>query len=133
MPAHRSLARFNRRATNRVVGQLAPWLPGFGVVVHTGRNSKREYRTPVNVFRVPDGYVIALPFGPEADWVRNVIAAGGCELRVRGGRIKLASPELFHDEQRRHAHPVVRGILRFANVTDFLRLRFTSPPTPAAT
>ncbi|WP_197514538.1 nitroreductase family deazaflavin-dependent oxidoreductase [Mycobacterium sp. E342] len=110
------------------MGRLAPWLPGFGVVVHTGRNSQREYRTPVNVFRVPDGYVVALPFGPEADWVRNVIAEGGCQLCERGNRIMLTDPEIFHDEHRRQANAVVRVILRFARVTDFLRLRIATAP-----
>ncbi len=56
----RRIAHFNRRFTNPVLQPLAARLPGFGVVVHTGRKSGREYRTPVNVFREPDGYVIAL-------------------------------------------------------------------------
>jgi hypothetical protein len=44
----RRLAHFNRRFTNHVARPLAMLLPGFGVVVHTGRRSGREYRTPVN-------------------------------------------------------------------------------------
>jgi hypothetical protein len=46
----RRIAIFNRHVTNRVLGPVAPWLPGFGIVVHTGRKSGRTYRTPVNVF-----------------------------------------------------------------------------------
>lgn len=71
----RGMAHFNRRVTNRLTRPLAHWLPGFGIVVHEGRSSKREYRTPVNVFRAPGGYVIALTYGTESDWVQNVRAA----------------------------------------------------------
>ena len=55
MPLPRWLARFNRRVTNRLFGPVAPRLPGFGVVVHTGRKTHRPYRTPMNVFRCADG------------------------------------------------------------------------------
>ena len=61
-----------------------PWMPGFGVIVHHGRRSGLRYQTPVNVFSAGNGYVIALTYGPETDWVKNVLAAGGCELRTRG-------------------------------------------------
>ena len=76
MPLPRAVARFNRHVTNRILGPFAYVLPLFGVVVHRGRRSRRLYRTPVNVFRRPGGVVIALTYGPESDWVRNVLAAG---------------------------------------------------------
>ncbi|MGH7129463.1 MAG: nitroreductase family deazaflavin-dependent oxidoreductase, partial [Planctomycetaceae bacterium] len=84
MPLSRRVARFNRVVTNRTIGRLAPRMPGFGVVHHKGRRSGREYRTPVNIFRRPDGCVIALTYGRGADWVRNVLAAGECDLLTRG-------------------------------------------------
>ena len=90
MPLPRSIARVNRRVTNRLLGGLAQRLPGFGVVVHKGRTSGRQYRTPVNVFRRGDRYIIALTYGPNADWVRNVLADGGCTLETRG---RTSGPE----------------------------------------
>lgn len=114
------MARFNRRVTNRVTGPFARRLPGFGVVVHRGRKSGREYRTPVNVFRAPGGYAIALTYGSEAEWVKNVLAAGGCELIVRGRRRRVASPEVVHDD--RLVPSAVRPMLHFMRVTEFLRL-----------
>jgi deazaflavin-dependent oxidoreductase (nitroreductase family) len=116
----RRVAHFNRRVTNRVTGPLAPWLPGFGVVVHAGRRSGREYRTPVNVFRSDGSFVIALTYGAEADWVRNVLAAGGCVLITRGRRHALAEPRLLHDPSRRLVPAPVRLPLRLLNVADFL-------------
>ena len=123
MPAPRWLARVNRRVTNRLLGPLAPYLPGFGVVVHTGRKTHRRYRTPVNVFRRADGYVIALTYGPDAEWVRNVLAGGGCTLETRGRTLRLTRPRLFHDEWRRSVPAPVRLILGLGNVSDFLELK----------
>ena len=122
MPAPRWLARVNRRLTNRVLGRVAPRLPGFGVVVHTGRASRREYRTPVNVFRRGDAYVIALTYGADAQWARNVLANGGCALLTRGHHVELARPRLFRDPARRAVPRPVRVVLRLLDVADFLEL-----------
>lgn len=122
MPLPRLIARFNRRVTNRLLGPLAPHLPGFGVVVHTGRKTGRRYRTPVNVFRRPDGYVIALTYGPDTDWVRNVLANGGCTLETRGRSLRLTRPHLFHDERRRSVPAPIRFIGGLGHVADFLDL-----------
>jgi deazaflavin-dependent oxidoreductase (nitroreductase family) len=127
----RRVAHFNRIVTNRLTLPLAPWLPGFGVVVHTGRKSKRQYRTPVNVFRAPDGYFIALTYGKGADWVKNVEAADGCELITRGHRYRLTSPEIIHDESRHLVPAITRPILRLIRAADFLHLKATAEQ-PAA-
>jgi deazaflavin-dependent oxidoreductase (nitroreductase family) len=123
MPAPRWLARFNRHVTNRTLGRLAPYMPGFGVIIHTGRKTHRRYRTPVTVFRRPGGYVVALTYGPEADWVRNLLASGGCRLDTRGRRVRLTRPRLFHDEQRRAVPAPVRPFLGLLRVNDFLELQ----------
>jgi len=123
MPAPRPLARFYRRATNRVIGPLAARLPGFGRVVHRGRVTQREYRTPVNVFRHDGRYVIALTYGPDSHWVRNALAAGGCTLEVRGRTVRLIEPRLVHDERRRAVPAPIRVALGLLDVSDFLALR----------
>ena len=122
MVLSRRVARFNRRATNRVLGHLASWLPGFGVLTHVGRRSGRRYRTPLNVFRTPDGYVVALTYGPDADWVKNVLATGECELTTRGRTIRLRQPRVVHDEGRRAMPLPVRQVLRLIGASDFLYL-----------
>jgi deazaflavin-dependent oxidoreductase (nitroreductase family) len=118
----RRMAAVNRRVTNRAIRPLAPRLPGFGVIVHTGRRSGRTYRTPVNVFRIPGGYVVALTYGADSEWVRNVVAAGGCELETRGRRQHLEHPEFLHDEMRSPVPPPVRPMLRLLRLADFLQL-----------
>ncbi|WP_199432719.1 nitroreductase family deazaflavin-dependent oxidoreductase [Qaidamihabitans albus] len=118
----RRLARFNRVVTNRITRPFAGALPGFGVVTHRGRGSGRLYRTPVNVFRTRDGYVVPLTYGPDADWVRNVVAAGGCDLRTRGGSVRLTEPRVVRDEARRAMPPGVRDVLNLVDVGHFLFL-----------
>lgn len=122
MPIPRMVGRWNKVGLNRLTRRVAPWLPGFGVVVHRGRRSGRQYQTPVNVFPTADGYRFALAYGADADWVKNVLAAGGCELRTRGRTVRLVAPRLDHDERRRGIRPVERQILRLLGVADFLVL-----------
>ncbi|GAA5007561.1 nitroreductase family deazaflavin-dependent oxidoreductase [Actinopolymorpha pittospori] len=123
MVLSKGLARFNRVVTNRITGRIAGWAPGFGFVVHEGRRSGRRYRTPVNVFRRGDGYVVALTYGPTTDWVKNVLAAGGCELTTRGRTVRLRAPRIVHDERRDDMPAVVKVILTRVGVSDFLYLR----------
>ncbi len=122
MPLPQRLARFNRVATNRIIGRVAGFLPGFAVVVHRGRRSGKEYRTPVNAFRTSDGYRIALTYGPDSDWTRNVRAARGCTLIVRGRHIALRDPQLFTDPANHWAPSPVRLILSRVGVRQSLVL-----------
>lgn len=122
MPIPRVVRRWNKAGLNRLTRRVAPWLPGFGVVVHRGRRTGRQYRTPVNVFGGGTGYVIALTYGPDTDWVQNVLAAGGCELETRGHVVRLAAPRLYRDEQQGGIRPLERQILRLLDVADFIAL-----------
>jgi deazaflavin-dependent oxidoreductase (nitroreductase family) len=123
MPFPRALARLNKAGLNRLTRHTAPLTPGMGVVVHTGRRSGRRYETPVNVFRTADGFVFALTYGPDCDWVRNVLAAGGCGLKTGRRTIRLVAPRVFRDENRRDIRPVERQVLRVMRVADFLSLQ----------
>jgi len=126
LPLPRTLARWNKVGLNRVTKRVAPWMPGFGVVVHAGRRSGRRYQTPVNVFPAGDGYLLALTYGPDSDWVKNVLAAGGCELVTSRRTVRLVSPRLVHDEHRHGIRPAERQVLRLIGVADFLSLK-TAP------
>src|SRR6202795_3692365 len=85
----RWVAAFNLVVTNRITSRFAARLPGFGILTHVGRKSGKIYRTPVNVFRATDGFLIALTYGRESEWVRNVISAGACQLETRGVQYQL--------------------------------------------
>ena len=88
----RWVAAFNLAVTNRITSRFAARLPGFGILTHVGRKSGKVYRIPVNVFRVPQGFLIALTYGRDSEWVRNVVGAGKCEFTTRGLLYRLSHP-----------------------------------------
>ena len=122
-PRIRVLRRFTIRAINPVTRLVAGWLPGFGILSYAGRTTGRRYRTPINVFRDDGRYVFALTYGADVQWVRNVVAAAGCELRTRGRNVRLVEPELIVDPARTLVPAAVRAFLGLLRVTEFLRMR----------
>ncbi|WP_327139865.1 nitroreductase family deazaflavin-dependent oxidoreductase [Nocardia sp. NBC_01327] len=121
MPLPRALARINRRITNPVLGVMARIAPGFGIVIHVGRKSGRVYRSPVTVFRRGDGYRIALTYGRDVDWLKNIRAAGKFELETRGRIVPLSDPVLGHDASAAWAPPVVRQVLVGLSAADYVQ------------
>ena len=81
----------------------------------------------MNVFRNGDDYVFALTYGSDVQWVKNVMAAGGCELVTMGRTVWLTDPRLFVDPRQRLMPFPVRPFLRLMHVTEFLSMR----PAPA--
>ena len=116
------MAAFNLAVTNRITSRFAARLPGFGILTDVGRKSDTVYRTPVNVFRAPEGFLIALTYGRESGWVRNVIAAGGCQIETRGVQHQLSAPTIVHDPTRRWFPIAVRVVLRLIGADDFMQL-----------
>ena len=94
MRVPRAVANFHRRVTNPVARSLTPWLPCLGTLEHAGRKSGRHYRTPLLVFKTRDGFVILIGYGPESDWLKNVLAGGPTVLHKLGKAIALANPQI---------------------------------------
>ena len=87
--------RFNRAITNPRVLRSAGSPGGQASVIrHVGRASGRAYETPVGPFTVGDDFVIALPYGLRADWVRNVLASGSATLVHEGRTVPVHHPEV---------------------------------------
>jgi deazaflavin-dependent oxidoreductase (nitroreductase family) len=119
MPLPGSLARFNRTVTNHFMRLGAGHVPGFGIVTHQGRRSGRRYRTPVNVYRRPGGFALALVYG-RGDWVRNVLAAGRAEILTRGRTHAVVNPRIVEDRDHPDLPAPVRQILRRIDVREVL-------------
>jgi deazaflavin-dependent oxidoreductase (nitroreductase family) len=118
----RWLAKINIAFTNRITGLFAGWLPGFGILTHVGRRSGKVYRTPINVFRASNGFIIALTYGSQSEWVKNVLAAGGCELKTRGKRHQLSASNVVRDSTRRRFPFPVRIVLRIVGADEYMEL-----------
>lgn len=93
MPAW--LPAFNKKVTNKVQGLWAPYIPPYLMILHVGRKSGNEYRNPVMGFKKNGKLYVNLLYGSDSQWVRNVIAAGGCEV-IRGGKtFAVTNPEVI--------------------------------------
>ena len=44
-------------------------------------------------------------FGAQSDWVKNVLAAGGCRMTMRGNRLRLSEPRLVPLEEAMAVFP----------------------------
>jgi deazaflavin-dependent oxidoreductase (nitroreductase family) len=102
------------------IARIRPW----PTVQHRGRRSGRAYAIPVAVRPSTDASTIALPWGTETQWLRNVLAAGGCTLRWRGGDHLATDPRVIGAAEAADAFsPIQRALLRAVGVRSFLRLR----------
>ena len=100
----------------------------YSVVKHIGRKSGRPYETPVIAHAVGDGFIIALPYGDDVDWCRNILAAGGCTITRGGVEHRVEVPEILDPSRALselpRALPVVFRLFGLhARKMSFLRLR----------
>ena len=131
IPAARHVASFNRLIGNRILGPITWWLPGFGKIEHRGRITGRTHRAPMMAFPSNDGrrLVFALTYGPQAEWVRNVLVSGEVGwLTRRGGMVRLVEPRLVHDPARTMMPRLVRLALRLFGVDVFLVATIATAP-----
>lgn len=94
MKLSRRVARFNKVVNNRIQGVYAWLVPPWAVILHRGRRSGRAYRTPVLAFRQDRTLVIALLYGEESDWLRNLRTAGGGRVVRMGRTFELSEPRV---------------------------------------
>ena len=97
------------------------------VVEHVGRTSGRRYDTPVVAAPSDDGFVIALPYGPNTDWLKNVLTAGRATIRFEGASHDVDHPELVdihHVDE--HFAPKEKRLHRRFQVHEALTVRMVS-------
>ena len=120
MPLPRAVARFNRRYTNRFIEPIVARTSGFAIVHHAGRRTGAAYRTPVNVFDLDGDLIVALTYGPGADWAQNVLA-GPAEIDRGTGPSPIESATVVGPDRAWPALPlIVRAALRILRVRDFM-------------
>lgn len=127
---------FQRRVNHRVFNPRQmrdAGSPGAyaGIVRHRGRRTGAEYETPVVPEPSEDGFVIVLPYGTRADWVRNVLAAGSATIVHEGREHRVGRPELMAVEDAPHEFSASeRRNLRLFGNTECLVVH--REPAPAA-
>jgi deazaflavin-dependent oxidoreductase (nitroreductase family) len=124
MPLPPIVARLNRYTINPLTRRFAGRIAPFAMIEHRGRTSGKVYHLPIMAFPTDSGFVVALTYGPDADWVKNVLAAGECTLTYRKEAIPLVDPILFQDDPRHQPFPrIVKRILKLNGVDYFLTLQ----------
>jgi len=116
VPYPRWLAKINKRVFNP--GQVRKGK--YPVVTHVGRTSGRSYQTPLDAFPTDTGYVLVARYGPNSDWVRNILAAGTATLRVDGVDHPLDSPRLVSQDTALDALVADEPPKDFTRAEDFL-------------
>lgn len=98
------------------------------IVQHVGRTSGTEYQTPVGVVATDDGFVIALPYGDQADWLKNVLAAGKATIVHDGETHDVEQPVVVPmADAVHHFSEKDQGAHRAFNVEQVLRVRGAAP------
>lgn len=117
---------FNKYVLNHLTGLIARiGLGPFCIVYHVGRKSGRGYETTIQAYKVANGFMIALTYGAEIDWYRNIVAAGGCKLFYHHKLYALGAPAQLDKETALPLFPSPeRAILRAIGIQDFIRLQF---------
>jgi deazaflavin-dependent oxidoreductase (nitroreductase family) len=64
------------------------------VIHHVGRTTGRSYETPVRAVPTADGFVIALPYGSNTDWLKNVLASGSATIVDEGSVHRVDDPQV---------------------------------------
>jgi deazaflavin-dependent oxidoreductase (nitroreductase family) len=103
------MPRVNKLVVNPVQRLWAPYLPPFAMVHHRGRRSGKAYDTPVLAFRSGSTIAIPLAYGSETQWLRNLRAAGGGELRRAGRRQRIGNLRIVTDPRAPDLPPVARA------------------------
>ena len=124
------------RKTSRAMKPLAlrsAGGPGSGtaVVRHVGRTTGRAFETPVAVVATDDGFAIALPYGSNTDWLKNVLAGGGATIVTDGATHDVHEPELLPMSAMASTFsPADQRVFRLFNVDQCLRVRHVRRTTP---
>ncbi|MEP6649157.1 MAG: nitroreductase family deazaflavin-dependent oxidoreductase [Lapillicoccus sp.] len=131
MPVPHAVRRLNKRVTSPVLRGLA----GHGWFVeleHLGRRSGTTFRTPLMAFRDSETVTIALTYGADVDWLRNVRAAGGGRMHVGQQLVTLGRPETLTEAEGLSRMPTpVRQMLPVLGCRDFVALPvLTERPWP---
>jgi deazaflavin-dependent oxidoreductase (nitroreductase family) len=114
----------NKHVTNKLLIHIAGKRFGhFAVLGHTGRKSGKLYRIPIIAEPFQNGFVIALTYGKNVDWYKNVAAKGGCSLRWKSKDFQLVHPVFIDREIGLMAFPApFRSGLRIMGIQYFLKL-----------
>jgi deazaflavin-dependent oxidoreductase (nitroreductase family) len=121
---NRRLRTFVKHFVNPLMRNFARSSRGpFALLRHVGRRSGKTYEIPIMVWRVEDGFVIVLTYGPQVDWLRNLQAAGQGSLLWHKQEYVFQKLEPIDAKTALPALPsFIKLVLRLRGAQDFVKL-----------
>jgi deazaflavin-dependent oxidoreductase (nitroreductase family) len=119
---------FNKYVTNRLLRRFASCSRGpFAIIGHVGRHSGKPYETVIWVWPTREGFVIALTYGSQVDWYRNLLAAGGGTVLWHRRLYAVGKPEPIDAQTALPAFPApFRLIFRmFGRQEEFVQVKLS--------
>jgi hypothetical protein len=122
--------RFMNPAQMRTAGKPGAYA---GIIRARGRVSGRMIETPVGIIADGDAFLIALPYGPRPQWLRNVFAVGEATLVHEGATYAVDRPEMVPTATvAERFSPTDQRLFRVLAVDQCLRLRLAGVEEAAA-
>lgn len=123
--SHNRIRSFNKHILNRVLRTFAGTSrTPFAVIRHVGRRSGKSYETPIMLWPMGDSFVIALTYGPEVDWYRNLLASGHGSVLWHRKAYAIEKPEPIDSTTAMPVFPpTVRLILRLLGIQHFFSIK----------
>lgn len=127
---NKRLRTFVKHFVNPILYNVARTSFGpFALLRHVGRRSGKTYEIPIMVWRVTDGFVIVLTYGPHVDWLRNLQAADGGSLRWHKREYTLQKPAFVDAKTAEPALPsLIKNVLRLRGEHEYVKI----PAQPVA-
>lgn len=103
---------------------IAPhWV--FAIVHHVGRKSKKKYENPIIAIPRDYGFLLALTYGDQVDWYKNVLAAGSCEIEQHGKIYKITKIESINDINMYKQFPKpLNLVLKLMNIHYYVQMYY---------
>jgi deazaflavin-dependent oxidoreductase (nitroreductase family) len=123
---------FNKHVTNRILRVFTGLSLGpFAIIRHVGRRSGKSYETVIWVWQMREGFVVALTYGEEVDWYRNMKATNGGTVFWHKRLYVVGEPELIDTEKALTAFPALFRLLfrTFGKQEKFVLMKPTGPVT----
>ncbi|GAB93073.1 nitroreductase/quinone reductase family protein [Gordonia rhizosphera] len=127
-PAIDALRRYQKNFGNRrSLRSGGKRRQSVALVHHAGRRSGEQYVTPVWAHRVGQSFFVGLPYGTAVDWLRNVRAAGACDIEHDGVRYHTVAPTIVATGDVPEKLARKRKLFDLMGIRSFVRLDIDLP------